>query len=60
MYEVMELKLSPDEAQLISQLLKGDKSRLDEEINHTDRRDYREFLKQREAMLEGVLSRLHS
>lgn len=60
MNEVMELTLSPDEARLISQLLKGDKTRLMEEINHTERRDFREFLKQREAILEGVLTRLHS
>jgi hypothetical protein len=60
MYELMELKLSSVEVQLIAQLLRSDKSRLDDEINHTDRREFREFLKERETILDGVLTKLHS
>lgn len=60
MNQVLDLKLSVDEAQLLAQLLRGDRMRLLEEINHTDTREFREFLKHREEMLEGVLSRLES
>jgi hypothetical protein len=60
MNPVVELTLSTDEAKLVSELLIGDKTRLVEEINHTDRREFREFLKQREEMLENVLTKMHS
>jgi hypothetical protein len=60
MNEFMELKLSVDETQLLAQLLMGDKTRLTEEINHTDRREYREFLKRRQEMLDDVLDRLNN
>lgn len=60
MNPVVELTLSTDEAKLVSELLLGDKTRLVEEINHTDRREFREFLKQREEMLENVLTKMHS
>ncbi|MGC4069125.1 MAG: hypothetical protein QM784_31660 [Polyangiaceae bacterium] len=55
-----ELRLSPDEAELLLELLKGDEARLVQEINHTDRREYREVLKQRETLLEGVMTRMQA
>lgn len=60
MEQVRDLRLSADEAQLLSELLKGDRTRLLEEIHHTDTREFRVFLKEREQMLEGVLSRLEA
>lgn len=60
MNPVVDITLSTDEAKLISELLIGDKTRLIEEINHTDRREYREYLKRREELLETVLTKMHS
>jgi hypothetical protein len=60
MHALTELRLSSDETKLLSELLMGDKTRLLEEINHTDRREFREFLRQREEILEGVLTKLNS
>jgi hypothetical protein len=60
MQSLTELRLSSDETKLLSELLMGDKTRLLEEINHTDRREFREFLRQREEILEGVLTKLNS
>jgi len=53
------LRLFLDEAQLLDHLIKIDRERLMDEINHTDRREFREFLQCRENMLEDVLGRLH-
>jgi len=60
MNQVRDLRLSADEGQLIAELLKGDRTRWLAEIHHTDAREFRVFLKQREQMLEGVLSRLEA
>lgn len=60
MNQIRDLRLSMDEVQLLAELLKGDRTRLLEEIHHTDAREFRGFLKQREEMLEGVLSRLEA
>lgn len=60
MINQVALQLSIDEAQLVEQLLRGDRSRLDEEINHTDTREFREFLKRREHLLDSVLVKIHA
>ncbi|MGE5787521.1 MAG: hypothetical protein ACM3ZE_23210 [Myxococcales bacterium] len=60
MNQVRDLRLSADEMHLLAELLKGDRTRLLEEIHHTDAREFRVFLKQREQMLEGVLSRMEA
>ncbi len=54
----MDLMLSAEEARLLAQLLIGDKARLVEEINRTDKREFREFLRHRATTLDGVLNRL--
>lgn len=59
MNDLTELKLSVDESQLLTQLLIGDRTRLSEEINHTDHREFREFLRHRQEMLDDVLARLN-
>lgn len=60
MIDHVALTLCFDEVRLVEQLLRGDRSRLDDETNHTDTREFREFLKRREETLDSVLVKLHS
>lgn len=52
------ISLTEQEATLLTQLLKGDQARLILEIAHTDTRDYKDYLKEREKTLEGMLVKL--
>lgn len=52
------LSLTQIEVQVLQQLLQGDLSRLVVEISHTDHRAMKDRLKEREAVLRGIIERL--
>jgi hypothetical protein len=52
------IELSPDEAGLVARTLEARLSRLITEINHTDRRAFRDELKQQATQIEHILLRL--
>ncbi len=54
----MPLTLTPRETELLRQLLEGEQARLLREIARADRRSFRELLRQREAILSGILGQL--
>ncbi len=54
----MPLTLTPRETDLLRQLLEGEQARLLREIARADRRSFRELLRQREAILSGILGQL--
>jgi hypothetical protein len=54
----MELRLSPEEAELLRRVLTNHLTDLRGEIVHTERYNLRQELKQDEARLKDVLSRL--
>ena len=58
MCEAGGIKLEAEEVRVIRELLKGDSARLLLEIAHTDHREYRNYLKDKEAVLERVIDKL--
>jgi len=54
----MELMLTEPEVRLLSEILETDRKNLLMEIARTDNRAMREGLKEREALLQGILDRL--
>ncbi|MGA6994495.1 MAG: hypothetical protein WBX50_11440 [Candidatus Deferrimicrobiaceae bacterium] len=54
----MELMLTESEAELLREMLHGDRKALLMEIARTDNRTMREGLKEREELLKGILDRL--
>ncbi len=54
----MEIKLTKEEIQLLTQLLSSDMTRLILEIAHTDNRAFRTALKAREELLKGIIEKL--
>ena len=54
----MELRMTEPEAALLTEILHADLSDLLMEIARTDKRAMREGLKNREALLRGILDRL--
>jgi hypothetical protein len=54
----MELRLSPEEAELLRRILTNHLTELRGEIVHTERYSLRQELKQDEARLKDLLSRL--
>jgi hypothetical protein len=54
----MELRLTEPETELLAEILHADLSHLLMEIARTDNRAMREGLKNREALLRGILDRL--
>jgi len=56
----MELMLTEPEVRLLSEILETDRKNLLMEIARTDNRAMREGLKEREALLQGILDRLGS
>ena len=52
------IDFSRDEAEALQHVLKSYLSDLHDEIVHTDGRDYRERLKQQQALLGGLLHRI--
>jgi len=54
----MELSLSEEEREILSEALNGILSSLRQEVYKTENYDYRKQLQQKEAVLKGLLSRL--
>lgn len=54
----MQLTFSTEESQVMKELLQGDLARLLLEIAHTDHRDLREYLKDRETTVENLLNKI--
>ena len=54
----MELHLSESERELLDEVLKERHMVLEREICHTDHREFRDMLRQRETMLEDIIERL--
>jgi galactokinase len=53
---MLTLHLDEQEQQALSELLEREVPNLRHEIHHTDDRDYREFLKERERVVEKLLA----
>jgi hypothetical protein len=53
-----QFELSAAEAQLLGELLNSSLSDLHTEINHTDSRELRDELKDREEKIRGILERI--
>lgn len=56
---VIRFDLSPQELDLLAEMLESELAKLAVEIRHTDKRTYREELKQRFEMVEDMLARIH-
>lgn len=54
----MELSLSDEEREILSEALNGILPSLRQEVYKTENYDYRKQLQQKEAVLKGLLSRL--
>lgn len=52
---MIRIELSPEEAEALQHVLRSYLSDLHDEIVHTDSYDYREQLKQQQALLDGLL-----
>jgi metal-dependent HD superfamily phosphatase/phosphodiesterase len=55
---MMTLQLDDSEQQALVELLERELPDLAHEIHHTDDRDYRQYLKERERLLERLLARV--
>jgi hypothetical protein len=55
---MVQLKITEEERELLMELLENDISDLRMEIADTDRREYREMLKNREALMKKIQQRL--
>jgi hypothetical protein len=55
---MVQLELSPEDAATLRTVLESVVSDLRYEINKTDSHDYREDLKRKQKLLEGVLGQL--
>jgi len=55
----MESEFTPEERTLLAEVLEERHRELQWEIIHTDAKDYREMLRQRDAMVERLLNRMH-
>lgn len=55
---MIRIDLSPEESEALQQVLRSYLSDLHDEIVHTDSYDYREQLKQQQALLDGLLHRI--
>jgi hypothetical protein len=56
----MELVLNSDEQQLLMELLERRHRELQTEITHTDHREFKASLRQREKVIESLLGRLRA
>jgi hypothetical protein len=54
----MQLNLSSTEATVLRELLTTHLASLRVEIGHTDHREFRDMLRRREEVLEGILAQL--
>ena len=55
---IVDLAVTPEEAEELRLVLESSLADLHTEISHTDRYEFREILKARRAVLQGVLRRL--
>ena len=56
---MIQIELTPDEQQILSQILDEDLSELRMEIANTDSQDYRARLRERKEVLMRVLETIH-
>lgn len=56
----MQLRLSPEEAELIRQILVDRHTELFREISRAQHRDFRVALRQKEALLDSTIARLNA
>ncbi len=56
----MQLKLSPQEAELIREILVDRHTELFREISRAQHRDFRVALRQKEALLDSTIARLNA
>ena len=56
----MHIDLSQAESELLAGLVEKELEDIRSEIHHTQGRDYKESLKVREALVRGLLARLHA
>jgi len=54
----MKLDLNKTEEQVLAETLESSLNRLQDEIAHTDDRDFRDSLKQRKEVLQGLRNKL--
>lgn len=54
------LQLTPEELQLLKDVLENDLSDLRMEITHTDRSDFKDSLKQRKHLMADILEKLQN
>lgn len=52
------IELTLEEADMLHQVLERSLAELELEIQHTDRKEFKNLLKQRSAVLRGVVSKL--
>jgi hypothetical protein len=55
---MINFELSKDEAAIVQNVIERYLNHLQVEINHTDRREFRDALKEREKFLTGIIARL--
>jgi hypothetical protein len=55
---MVQLKITEEERELLIEILENDISDLRMEIADTDRREYRDMLKNREAMMKNIQQKL--
>jgi cation transport regulator ChaB len=56
----MEILLTPEERELVREILQERQRELLKEIFHTDHHEYRDGLRRREKLLEGVVTKLEA
>lgn len=54
----MQIALSPDEARLLAELLEAEVADLRLEIRDTDDYDFKEVLRERQKVIEGLVNKL--
>jgi hypothetical protein len=57
---MITLKLNDEEAMILHNIIKASLEDLRMEIMHTDRREYREMLKQQEEIVKKILKEIES
>jgi hypothetical protein len=55
---MINFDMTKDEAAIVRNVLERYLNHLQVEINHTDRREFRDALKKRETFLKGIIDRL--
>ncbi len=55
---MFQIELSPQEQDVLGQILRNALAMLETEIRHTDHLEFREILKQRREVLKGLLDRM--